>query len=691
MFPTSEFKENYLYTSNESVNRKEDRILNREYNDPYKFERKIADMYEREDNSKKFNLNTQPNDSFKATLGTFPNMSSSPGNMLIQEEEERDNNFSYENYHKRNFSSPMSPEEEIIPNLNYKYDDHNKFKREGGHSKNNSNLSEVSTGRNNQRYKSRSNFSEEFNPNTQSNPIVNVSYMKEIKTEQPENYNNELKYYKEMIEKMHSEIGNLNSKLSEIEKNNMSSGKNIGHLGTSSVSGTSGTFNNLIHNNPNSSTRSYTNSQLSTANFRKENNKQEVSDLVSEKNTHRDLQDFHIGQVGHLSQITHLNQLSNLNQLGLKNKTEKILNLTNTEKVITTENLPSRMNFNYDNTPLSQNRDYLLKKEDEKINLFYKDYKDHHNTHREQERERENTINYNLKMKIPDSPSHSKKTDNIDTKLINSLGVIKPSHNLQHDNSDIVKNLLSKKNIPSQQPIRHNNSKTPNRLAREEKSTNSKSTKTRSTSVDKFKRNNSSSKISEAKSVINQSNSSNHSKITKSTGKNLNNNKQTLTNQSTPTAKKPSVSLLRRNSKQESEVITNLQRENEELKSKVANLEKSLKSINYQLSLDTLEKKGRDYLRVELDIWKSRSETIANSYLDTMANMKKQLMQDKANFVDQIKSMQNTYTGEINELKNKYQSTLDRYENSTKRLRKDNEELKSKVSKVKEILTPNNK
>jgi len=69
--------------------------------------------------------------------------------------------------------------------------------------------------------------------------------------------------------------------------------------------------------------------------------------------------------------------------------------------------------------------------------------------------------------------------------------------------------------------------------------------------------------------------------------------------------------------------------------------------------------------------------------------MKKQLLQDKSNFVDQIKSMQNTYTGEINQLKNKYQSTIEKYENSIKRLRKDNEELKIKVSKVKEILTPN--
>lgn len=688
MFPNSDFKENYLYTSNESINRKEDRILNRDYSDPYKLERKIADMYERDENSKKFNLNTQPNDSFKATLGTLPNMSSSPGNMLIQEEDEMENNFSYENYHKRNFSSPMSPEEEVTPNLNYKYDDHNKFKREGGHSKNNSNLSEISTGRNNHRYKSRSNFSEEFNPNTQSNPVVNVSYIKDIKTEQHENYNNELKYYKEMIEKMHSEIGNLNSKLSDIEKNNLSSGKNIGQLGVSGVSGLSGvsaTFNNLIHNNPNSSTRSYTNSQLSTANFRKENSKYEISELISEKNTHRDLQDFNICQQGQLGKLPHHIQLSNQNEFGLKNKTEKILNLTNNEKIITTEHPLSKMNYNYDSTHLLQKREYLLKKEDEKISSLYIDYKDSHNSYNDKEREKNELINYNMKIKRTDSPSNSHKTEKTESKFNNSLGVIKNSH--ISNNSDIVPNLISKNNIPNNHHIRNYN-KTPNRITREEKSTNSKSTKTRSTSVDKFKRNNSNNKITEVKTLIYQSSPSNHSKITKSTGKNISSNKSTLLNQLTPTTKKPSVSSIR-NSKQECEVISNLQKENEELKSKITNLEKSLKNINYQLSLDALEKKGRDYLRVELEIWKNRSETIANSYIETTSNMKKQLLQDKSNFVDQIKSMQNTYTGEINQLKNKYQSTIEKYENSIKRLRKDNEELKIKVSKVKEILTPN--
>jgi hypothetical protein len=308
-------------------------------------------------------------------------------------------------------------------------------------------------------------------------------------------------------------------------------------------------------------------------------------------------------------------------------------------------------------------RDWEREREQEKINIYNKD--------KEIEREKESLLNFNFNLKKKDSPSPTHSQQSSSSNLHKALIKQTP-----YENRDIQNNLRPKKNIPI--------NKTPDRNSRDDKSLNSKSTKTRSTSVDKFKRN----KVETGARNINQSSSSSVSKINKSNSK-----YSKPSTPSTPNAKKSSVSSItgNRSTKQQTGIINNLQKENEELKQKVNNLEKSLKSINYQISLDTLEKKGRDHLRVELEIWKNRSETIANSYLETMSNMKKQLLQDKANFLEQIKMMQSTYTGEIHGLKAKYQTTLDKYETTLKRLRKDNEELKNKVSKVKEILTPNNK
>ena len=394
------------------------------------------------------------------------------------------------------------------------------------------------------------------------------------------------------------------------------------------------------------SNRSYTNSNLSTANFR--NNKNEV---VSDTGNQREIQ---------------------MQEPNLRNKTEKILNIAdkdrnnyNVEKdrdrdrdfLINIERERERERYFL----IIQDREKEREREQEKINIYIKD--------KEIEREKESLLNFNFNLKRRDSPSHSQQSSssNLHKALIKQT---------PYENRDIENNLRPKKNIPI--------NKTPDRKSRDDKSINSKSTKTRSTSVDKFKRN----KVEAGASNINQSSSSSVSRINKFNSKN-----SKPSTPSTPNAKKSSVSSItgNRSTKQQTALMNNLQKENEELKQKVNNLEKSLKSVNYQISLDTLEKKGRDHLRVELEIWKNRSETIANSYLETMSNMKKQLLQDKANFLEQIKMMQSTYTGEIHGLKAKYQTTLDRYETTLKRLRKDNEELKNKVSKVKEILTPNNK
>jgi cell division protein FtsB len=128
--------------------------------------------------------------------------------------------------------------------------------------------------------------------------------------------------------------------------------------------------------------------------------------------------------------------------------------------------------------------------------------------------------------------------------------------------------------------------------------------------------------------------------------------------------------------------------ENELLKSKITELEKIIKDLTDQIALDNIQKKGKDHLRVELEIWKNRSESMGKNYIDTISSLKKQLLQDKMSFIDQIKSTQINFTNQIISLKTKYQTTIEKYEISNKKLKKENEELKKKVNKVKEIIVP---
>jgi len=153
-----------------------------------------------------------------------------------------------------------------------------------------------------------------------------------------------------------------------------------------------------------------------------------------------------------------------------------------------------------------------------------------------------------------------------------------------------------------------------------------------------------------------------------------------------PTSKSP----ISKQKKGIKEPNPDLLQENEFLKSKIRELEDVVKKLNDQIAFDNIEKKGKDHLRVELEIWKNRSESITNTYLDNIGELKKQLNNDKCGYLDQIKNMQQYCSKQINEIKGKYQSTLEKYEINIKKMKKENEELRKRVQKVKDILIVNN-
>ena len=104
---TSEFsKTNYLISSEDSINKREDRFVNRQYDDPFKMERKVERMFDREaySNANKYNLNTLPLE------GT---------NHM---------RFDSEPFGSRSLS-PYHDDKHLIPSLNYDYDEIIKYKR----------------------------------------------------------------------------------------------------------------------------------------------------------------------------------------------------------------------------------------------------------------------------------------------------------------------------------------------------------------------------------------------------------------------------------------------------------------------------------------------------------------------------------------------------------------------------------
>jgi hypothetical protein len=610
MFPqntSTEFsKKNYLLTSNDSINRKEDRIFNREFHDPYRYEKKMADIYERESHLNKYNLSTMPLDSFRA-----------PGNFEIDE--------SY-----RECLSPKTKNNTIISgndmnnNSNEEYTG-NRYKRrdkEKENQNNNYRYNKPSTAGINTKENILDEFSSSLsigglnmNMNIVNSPNNKISFTgKENPTQthnlnnsnQFNNYNNELIYYREMIEKMHTEIGSLNTKLTDIEKNNNPK-THLHHHSSSNNSNSNYNYNNI--NNNNNHNNSYSNSYISTANFRQKSGKNTIETLEAKESERRKLLD--------------------------KNKNSDIeINI----------DMNKDYQYNYTNNYINNNNN------------------NNHHSH-------------NYTNKIDDSSLKNSLSDN-NSGMGMGINLASNSYNYNfNNNNDIIKEINTKsenlfkikKNEDDENTIKSTN-KINNNKINKIPSKNNNRVLPRSNSAGKFTPNNKSKSAARSQTPKN-----------KIPDGNVNKNNKKITQIKT-------ISNISNNKHNSSALLS----ENEALKEKVSELEKKLRTINDQVALDILEKKGKDHLRVELEIWKNRSESLAKNYVETLSNLKKQILTDKTNFLDQIKTSQTAFTSQVNMLKNKYQSTLDKYEINVKKLRKENEELKKKVSKVKEILISQN-
>jgi cell division protein FtsB len=212
--------------------------------------------------------------------------------------------------------------------------------------------------------------------------------------------------------------------------------------------------------------------------------------------------------------------------------------------------------------------------------------------------------------------------------------------------------------------------------------TQSKTVKIENTrDLSKGTRNKSNTKLNSAKTVSTRSASSDK-KINKETNKGRSKTPSRASIKQTRSKTKSLTIDINKNT-----IDSSNHREQEQLKATVKHLEEKVKYLTQQLHFEKIEKKGKDHLRVELEIWKNRADSLSQNYLETLNGLRNQLAADKSKFTEEIKSAQKSFVTQVMALKDQYQSVIEKNETTIKKIRKENEDLRRKVHKVKDIIS----
>jgi hypothetical protein len=141
----------------------------------------------------------------------------------------------------------------------------------------------------------------------------------------------------------------------------------------------------------------------------------------------------------------------------------------------------------------------------------------------------------------------------------------------------------------------------------------------------------------------------------------------------------------RSKSKPKAQSVKKTKPKNNELEQKISELEGLVQYLSDQLRREKTGN-GKDHLRVELEIWKKRTEALTKKYLESFSQLRNQLITNKSSFLDQIKILQTNFNTQVNNLKVQYQTNIEKNEHVIKRMRRENEDMKKKVLKVKDII-----
>ena len=112
---------------------------------------------------------------------------------------------------------------------------------------------------------------------------------------------------------------------------------------------------------------------------------------------------------------------------------------------------------------------------------------------------------------------------------------------------------------------------------------------------------------------------------------------------------------------------------------------KEIESLEYELYLQNVSKKGEGYLQYELDLWQNKTNTLSTVFYQNFNNLKSEAYLDKNEFQSLIHNMkifcENNQSFEENvceDLVKKQKWFINNYENQ-------NAELKKKLQKIKNV------
>ena len=127
--------------------------------------------------------------------------------------------------------------------------------------------------------------------------------------------------------------------------------------------------------------------------------------------------------------------------------------------------------------------------------------------------------------------------------------------------------------------------------------------------------------------------------------------------------------------------------ENEALKNKLKLLKTFLSKHRKKVSLDELELTGKDNMMMEIAIWKNREETLINKYFHIINSFKQQIKHEKDQIIDSLNKLTSESSENVEKVVMKYEEQKDNLDEKLCSLIKENDELKVKFSRLKNIVS----
>jgi hypothetical protein len=125
--------------------------------------------------------------------------------------------------------------------------------------------------------------------------------------------------------------------------------------------------------------------------------------------------------------------------------------------------------------------------------------------------------------------------------------------------------------------------------------------------------------------------------------------------------------------------------DNNNLKEIIKEKEKEILNLEDDLRILNLQTKGDGYLKYELENWKKKIDLIGINCINNLNQIKQELYLNKCNFNDNVKFLKNSCEFQIKRLTEKCEDIISKQNYKIEQLKKQNEMLKKRLNKVKNI------